>query len=422
MLKRIARSTITKLLIIFLVVILTINFIFLISYISYNRILRTDLLHEQASQQATNIIRMMMTTPPNLYARALKAAKDPNTLISITTTPLWKTHFDQQDYLFQIYNRFSKASDRFIRLSYQLRNKKWLNIQIDAYPKIQFITLLIIAIEFLTLCIVLAYVWTIRRYTQPLGHLKNVVENLGSDLNPTAVPIYGPAKMQEVLNSVNEMQQRIAKLIKERTLTLAALSHDLRTPVTRLRLRTEFIEDKNKQSAILQDIQTIDQIIDNTLIFAKQNYQDHRKHPLDMVSLIQTICEEMQDMNAHVLCKTVIPHQTILGEPVSLRRALTNLIHNAIQYGHEANITVKKENEKLAILIEDTGPGIPETELEKVLEPFYRLEASRSNKTGGTGLGLALVKTIIESHQGTLQLQNLKLGGLQVRIEFNFVA
>lgn len=400
------------------IIILFINFILVVGYVGYDRYLRGLLLFEEAPQHVVNIIQLIRVTPIKWQNHVVTTSKYPNTKINITTTPLWATRVDGEDYLHQVYNQFAQRHQRLMRISYKLSEKRWLNIEVDVYPKLRAFTIILLAIEFLMVMATIVYMWTLMRFVKPLRNLKSVVEKVGDDLNPRLLPVHGPLILQEVLSAVNHMQMRIIDLIKERTLTLAALSHDLRTPITRLELRAQFIEDEEQRESLLRDIGVVEKIVHDTLIFAKQNYQPQKKHLLDLVSLISTICEEMQDVQFDVTLQSEVARLSFLGEPISLRRAFTNLIENAIKYGKKADVQLLKKRDQVIIQIKDEGPGIPEDQFEKVFLPFYRTDTSRSMDVKGSGLGLALANTIIRSHHGTIQLKNLPQGGLLVEIVF----
>ena len=197
---------------------------------------------------------------------------------------------------------------------------------------------------------------------------------------------------------------------------LSAISHDLRTPLTTLRLRAEYIEDRDIRNKTLATLQEMEQILSVTLSFAKDEATDEKRIPVDLASLLQSLCDDQTDIGAKANYSG--PERvTINLRPTAIRRALGNLIDNAIKYGHEAQVTLVREGENIVIYIDDQGPGIPTENLDQVFTPFFRIEESRNRETGGTGLGLALARTLIQAQGGELTLTNRDEGGLRATIK-----
>src|SRR6185503_8972594 len=208
----------------------------------------------------------------------------------------------------------------------------------------------------------------------------------------------------------NTMQQRLAGYIRERAQTLAAMSHDLKTPVNRLRLRAELLEDTELKRKISQDLEEMESMIQGTLEFMRGAQSSERVQPVDMKALLESLQADAQELGAQVAIEgaTRGPYP---GRPQALKRCLGNLIDNAVKYAGSATMLVDDAPDRLVIRIRDRGPGIPAPELERVFEPFYRLEGSRSRHTGGTGLGLSIARQIAQLHGGRLELRNVEAGG-----------
>jgi signal transduction histidine kinase len=255
----------------------------------------------------------------------------------------------------------------------------------------------------------------IRRLTAPLRTLARAAERLGRDVNAPPLEERGAADVRQTLRAFNEMQARIQRFIEDRTRMIAAISHDLRTPITRLRLRAEFVEDAEQQAKMLADLDAMETMIRATLGFAREEANQEPRCDLDLVALLRAICEDSPGA-----CLTVEPAGTgtltINGQPVALRRGFGNLIDNAVKYGHRARVRLSNGGDGAIVEIDDDGPGLPEEELERVFKPFYRVEQSRSRDTGGTGLGLSVARTVFRAHGGDVVLSNLSGGGLRATV------
>jgi signal transduction histidine kinase len=216
------------------------------------------------------------------------------------------------------------------------------------------------------------------------------------------------------------MQERMQKLLRDRSQMLAAISHDLRTPITRLQLRAEFIEDKNQYERTLDDLADMEKMIGSILAFCKDYKQVESKAQLDLSALVESIVDDFQEMGKSVTLQEDGERHFYSGRISALRRAIINVIENAIKYGDRALVELThpaSDPETHILRVTDEGPGIPESDLERVFEPFYRCDQARSPIASGSGLGLSVVKEIVESHGGYISLINLSEGGLRVEIQ-----
>lgn len=248
--------------------------------------------------------------------------------------------------------------------------------------------------------------------TKPLRGLAQAAHDLGQNLEQPRLPEdQGPTEVREAAGAFNSMQSRIRHFIEERTYMLAAIAHDLQTPLTRLRLRLEKVSDEDLRTKLVNDLAVTQDMVKEGLELARSLNAEEPFELLDMDSLIDTICNDATDAGLEVTHSGKVG-TPVMGRPNALRRCLANLVDNAVKYGGFAHIIVKKEGQKVIISIIDGGPGIPEHELKTVLQPFKRLEGSRSRDSGGTGLGLTIAYTIAEKHRGTLRLRNICAGGL----------
>jgi signal transduction histidine kinase len=273
----------------------------------------------------------------------------------------------------------------------------------------------IVSMAIMAVIILIVSIWAVRRVTAPLASLALAAERLGRDVTAPPLPETGTIETRRASHAFNEMQVRLRNLIENRTRLLAAISHDLRTPLTLLRLRAETVPDPQERDKMLATIAEMDEMIGATLNFARDEAAAEPSRKTDVVSLVQSIVDDMSDAGRSV---TMAPAQPTIWEcrPATLKRALTNLIDNAVKYGNTAHVSVQTVGQAIEITVDDEGPGIPEPELSRVFEPFYRVEDSRSRETGGVGLGLAIAYSIVQAHGGQITLTNRAEGGLRARV------
>jgi signal transduction histidine kinase len=252
----------------------------------------------------------------------------------------------------------------------------------------------------------------VRWATGPLVSLATAAEKLGEDINRPPLPETGPSEAQRAARAFNTMQRRLSSFIADRTRIFTAMSHDLKTPITRLRLRTEMLEDEVLRAKFAKDLQEMESMVTQTLDFMREVSTQEAVQRVDLTALLESLQTDYQDMGNEVGIEGSIglPYP---GRPLALRRCLSNLVDNAIRYGGRAAIRLEDTADRLTIRVLDDGPGIPEAELEQAFEPFFRGEASRSRETGGTGLGLGIARSIARAHGGDLVLHNRPEGGLE---------
>ena len=229
------------------------------------------------------------------------------------------------------------------------------------------------------------------------------------------MPETGTSETRQAARAFNIMQARLRSLIENRTRMLAAISHDLRTPLTLLRLRAENVENPQERDKMLATIAEIDAMVGETLQFARDEATTELRRPTDIAALVQSIVDDMADAGMPVKMEPAEP-VVYDCQPDALKRAIRNLLDNAVKYGKAANAAIQTTPKTIEIVIDDEGPGIPEQELSRVFDPFYRLEESRSRETGGVGLGLAIAQSILQAHHGEIALSNRPGGGLRARI------
>ena len=258
--------------------------------------------------------------------------------------------------------------------------------------------------------------WTARRMTAPLGMLADAAERLGRNVDAPPLTWSSTVEMRRASEAFNEMQARLRRLIENRTLMLAAISHDLRTQLTLLRLRAEASEGMPERDRMLRTIGEMEEMLTATLSFARDDAANEGRKRADVSALLRSLVDDMAETGVPVAVGTVDDNVIVECKPMALRRALTNLIDNAVKFGAGARASLHAGAERIELTIDDDGPGIPEDKLKQVLQPFYRLEGSRNRDTGGIGLGLAIAASIAEAHGGELKLANRPEGGLKATI------
>jgi signal transduction histidine kinase len=277
----------------------------------------------------------------------------------------------------------------------------------------------LVAFVMMTAAAALMSLWAVRRLTRPVAVLAQAAERLGRDVNAPPLPETGPEEITTAAIAFNTMAERIRRFVQDRTLMLTAIGHDLRTPITRLRLRAEFIDDEGQRARMLSDLDDMEAMVAATLAFGRDAQATEAISRVDLAELLRTIIDEAGDARPDLAGRLTLDgpeHLAIAARPLALKRALTNLVGNAASYGGSARVSLAANPLVVTITIDDDGPGIPANEVERMFQPFQRLEASRSRETGGVGLGLPIARDILRAHGGDVALENRGSGGLRVRV------
>lgn len=310
----------------------------------------------------------------------------------------------------------SIPENQTIQVSLRLSDGSWSNFGLTIVRSASFwshrsiLSTLIMAIG-VALFSALATRWIGR----PLAAFARAADRLGRDVNASPLPPGGPREVRAAVDAFNDMQGRIRRFVEDRTRMLAAISHDLRSPITRLRLRTEMLPEGDARAKMLADLDEMQAMVSSTLEFARGEANDEPVQTIDLAATLEAICDNTSDMGlaadyhwtGRLVCSC---------RPHALKRALANLVENGARYGNAVHVQATHQGQDIRILIEDEGPGIPEDHQEKVFTPFFRLEQSRNRKTGGIGLGMTVARTIIRSHGGDITLRNKPEGGLSVEV------
>ena len=264
--------------------------------------------------------------------------------------------------------------------------------------------------------IVLFSWWASGWITAPLSAFAHAAERLGLDVNAPPLADGGPEEVRVAAHAFNQMQTRIRSFVDDRLRMLAAIAHDLRGPITRVRLRVEQMAiDDETQRKILADLDEMAQMVESSLAFARDEAATEASQPVDLAALLVTICDDAVDAG-HPAEFAFDGRFVYPGRPLALKRLFANLVDNAVRYGQSATVRVSAGLHDLQVIVEDEGPGIPESEMENVFKPFFRIERSRNKRTGGIGLGLATARTIARAHGGDVVVANRPEGGLRATV------
>lgn len=259
-------------------------------------------------------------------------------------------------------------------------------------------------------------IWTANRLVAPLAGLASAAERFGIDRSAPAIPVVGPTELRTIAQAFNSMGARLKRFVDDRTQMIAAISHDLRTPITRMRLRAEFIVDPDQRARMLRDLAEMEQMVAATLAFAGADAHHEERVLVDIAALVADLCDDLAEDGQDV--GYVGPyHASLFCQPLAVRRVVTNLVENALRHGAApVKVSVAEEADAILIDVVDRGPGINPANHERVMQPFVRLETSRNRETGGVGLGLTIARTVVHAHGGSITLINLQPRGLQVRL------
>lgn len=291
-------------------------------------------------------------------------------------------------------------------LSIPVKNGLWLHTvyarpqSISGPPLSYYLSLGITALLLILVSVLLA-----RRVGRPLRKLTASAESLGRGEEVELLPEVGADDIRGTAAAFNRMQLRLRRFVEDRTRMMAAISHDLRTPITSMRLRAEFIEDAEMKHKFIASLDEMQAMTESTLAFAREEAATEPTRVIDINALIESLCADLADLgwDVHFADEHRVP---LRCRPNAFRRALRNVIENAVRYGNRARVSLKVEKDGLDVLVEDDGPGIDAKDQERVFDPFVRLEESRNRSTGGVGLGLSIARSILRSHGGDIQLSS----------------
>ena len=408
----------------------------------------------EAAGRAANVARLIEEAPESLQPAILRAANSPLVRFDLSDLPAvdHKTHADSGAVEARVRGLLGQSSDREIRvelhevdqdilpmphlapemaemhlammrgqlsaiemqLSIALTDGQWLNVGTRfERPPLQWPLVSIVSFGMTAAIILVVVCWfLLTRLTGPILRVSQAADRLGRGEDGKPLPLIGPAEVRNLTHTFNRMQDRLTRFIADRTQLLAALGHDLRSPLTALRVRAEMVEDNETRDSLVASIEEMHEMVDATLAFARGMASAESSETVDLGTYLARLRSDMIDSftlqeNGMVAVRL---------RPQSLRRALRNIIENAQRYGGSADVAFGQDADHAFVTVSDNGPGIPDAELEQVFEPFFRLEKSRSRETGGTGLGLSIARTIIRAHGGDVSLSNRSAGGLEATV------
>lgn len=302
---------------------------------------------------------------------------------------------------------------RWLVLSVPLGDGQWLNAETGAAPGAPPLGApFLVSLALSGFAVAGVGVLAARRLSRPMRRLAQAADGLGRGEDVPDLEEEGPDEARRTIAAFNRMHARLDRFMRDRTAMLAAISHDLRTPITSLRLRAELVEDTEARAKIVETLDEMREMTEATLAFLREEAAADDTRPVDIAALLDSIAEDLRELG---LAVDMAPaERTVLAcRPAALRRALRNLIENAASHGTGATLRLEADDEAVTITIDDQGPGIPAADLERVFTPFTRLDEARGADTGGMGLGLAIARTILRAHGGEVTLENIAEGGLR---------
>jgi signal transduction histidine kinase len=293
----------------------------------------------------------------------------------------------------------------------------WINVEsVEPSRYTQWVQRLFRNLAIVDGVMVLLCFFAVKLVTRPLSVLSEAAEEIGRDIDRPPLPEHGTKELVRASRALNVMQDRLKRYVDTRVKILAAMSHDLKTPITRMRLRTEMLDDAHVKGKFVKDLDELQLMVGSTLDYMRGLSEGSETvQMIDVGALISSLKEDAEEAG-HTVTISGTTRGPVKGRAQALKRCLQNLIDNALAYGRRADITVRDEGSALNIAIRDQGPGIPEGDIERVFEPFYRVEGSRNRNTGGSGLGLSIALNIAQAHGGSVQLRNLDRGGLEATL------
>jgi signal transduction histidine kinase len=408
----------------------------------------------EAAGRAANVALLLEEAPESLQQAILRAANSPLVRFDLSDIPAvdHESHADGGAVEARVRGLLGGANDREIRvelheveqgippmphlapemaemhlammrgelsaiemqLSIALADGQWLNVGTRfERPPLQWPWASIVSFGITAAIILVSACWfLLTRLTGPLLRVSRAADRLGKGEAVDPLPLIGPSEVRGLTQAFNRMQARLTRFVADRTRLLAALGHDLRSPLTAMRVRAEMVDEDETRESLVASIEEMQEMVDATLAFARGMASSEVYETVDLKTYLKQLQADMIDGFTLDTANSI----SVSLRPQSVRRALRNIIENAQRYGGGAEVTFVHDAEYVQIRVSDNGPGVPEAELEQVFEPFFRLEKSRSRETGGTGLGLSIARTIVRAHGGDVALTNRTEGGLLVTV------
>ncbi|MBI2786916.1 MAG: HAMP domain-containing histidine kinase [Legionella longbeachae] len=370
-------------------------------------------LPPKAAHSLIHLVTFLQKNPQSIWPMVLRNQSPSWAKITLSPQPLYEKNALlnlRAPVLFNLIKQNKK-----MEFSVFIKENSWLNIKV-LYPTSRHMHSVISLFFILLGALLFLNYWAVKTLNQPIQTLIQSLNYSEHQENWLAIPLTGNQDQKTIFKKINDLQEKVNKLLENRTRVVTAISHDLRTPLTRLKLRAEYLADNPNYSKIMADINEMELMIRETLDYFKDMNLEEKPQRFDLVALLSSLREDAIELNYDVTFTSENPKLVYYGTVNLLKRAFNNLINNAIHYGYKANIHLHCLPNQIEIIITDQGPGLAEAEMEQVFLPFYRSEHSRSRSTGGTGLGLTIAREIIQMHHGDITLANHFQGGLKVII------
>lgn len=317
--------------------------------------------------------------------------------------------------------QISTPADRgnlILQMAVRLDSDTWLDVTQPLYVSVVWLIWmqrLVFLVEFAIFAVLVLFM--LRRLLTPLQVLAHAADRIGKQPElASPLPESGCREIREAAQSFNRMQSRIQANLEERNRMLVAMAHDLRTPLTRVQLRIEEVEPEDLREKLTEGIKEVRSIAEQSLELSSSLKTSEKSVPLDICAFMQSSVDDFMDMGHTVTMADMPEGLAVMARPMSLKRCVDNILHNAFAYAGNAEICVSASDDEVTIEICDNGPGIPEEYLEKIFEPYLRLETSRNRESGGTGLGLSIARNMAMLNNGSLTLENRPEGGLRAQI------
>lgn len=416
----------------------------------------------EAAGRAANVARLIEEAPPSLHSSILRAADSPLVRFDVAPTPAVALHdhttsgpvvnrirallddeagrevrLDLQNVearfppipglpqgMAEMHQRMMYGGVAAIemKLSIALSSGDWLNVATQFQrPPIQWHWPTALSFGLTAAFLLAAALWfMLTRLTGPLSRLARAAERLGRGEKVAELAPAGPFEVRELTEAFNRMQGRLTRFVSDRTRLMAALGHDLRSPLTAMRVRAEMVEDDETRDRLIATVGEMQEMVDETLAFARGMATSETYETCELSTFLRTLCDDMAETGQSVELRAE-PDLWARLRPTALRRALRNVIDNAVRYGGGAQVVLMLAGDHARLTVTDKGPGIPAGDLERVFDPFVRLETSRSRETGGVGLGLAIARTVVQGHGGNIELANGPVGGVIATITLPLV-
>ncbi|WP_454782942.1 sensor histidine kinase [Legionella sp. WA2022007384] len=368
-------------------------------------------LPPKAVRSLTHLVTLLQKNPQSIWPLILRNQSISWAEITLSPKPLYdKNAFVtlKAPVLFNLIKQNKK-----LEFSVFIKENNWLNIKVISFYPVQANSVVSLFLILIGALLFINY-WAVRTLNQPIHTLIQSLHYSEHQENWLPIPITGNQDQKTIFKKINDLQEKVNKLLANRTRVVTAISHDLRTPLTRLKLRAEYLEDDPNYSKIMADINEMELMIRETLDYFRDVNVEEKPQLFDLVALLSSLKDDAIELNYDVSFTSETTKLVYYGTVNLLKRAFNNLINNAVHYGYKAMIHLNCLQNKIEITITDQGPGLAEADLEHVFLPFYRGENSRSRSTGGTGLGLTIAREIIQMHQGDITLTNNFQGGLKV--------